>query len=273
VRAVLKLIAQVVSLVVLAAALPANAAEIPCAPSEIKLFAGNSLPSPPWIEADGKILQISDYLALFQRIGTTFGGDGITTFAVPNLSDNAPLEHTSYLICANGNELSSLFDSTVLGEIVLYAGAQLPRGWVLANGQLLQIAHHVPLHTIYGNEFGGDGISTFAVPNLPSLSSGVNYVVVTDAKYPTGSVDSYLGETTLLAGRIYPEQTMIPADGQVLKINRNLRLFAVVGPYFGRNEMNDFDLPDLTPFVPDSHLRYFITDRGEFPCNGNQNCH
>lgn len=38
-----------------------------------------------WVPCDGSLLQISEYSALFQLLGTTFGGDGTTTFAVPDL--------------------------------------------------------------------------------------------------------------------------------------------------------------------------------------------
>jgi microcystin-dependent protein len=38
-----------------------------------------------WVKCDGSLLQISEYSALFQLLGTTFGGDGVSTFAVPDL--------------------------------------------------------------------------------------------------------------------------------------------------------------------------------------------
>ena len=51
---------------------------------EVKLFAGNFEP-PGWMICDGRLLAISEHLALFEVIGTTYGGDGRTTFALPNL--------------------------------------------------------------------------------------------------------------------------------------------------------------------------------------------
>jgi microcystin-dependent protein len=259
-----KLVAQVGIIIALAAALPAHAA-LPCLPGEIKLFAGNSLPS-PWIEADGKLHPIAKYRALFRQIGANFGGDGTTTFAVPNLSDNAPLEHTSYLICTDENQFPST-DTTVLGEIVLFASAQPPPPWGLANGQLLPIDENNALFAIYGTVFGGDGVITFGLPNLSSKSpiTGVNYVVALRGRFPLETVPSYVGETTILPGNMYPEITMRPADGQILRLNSNLLLFAVIGTYFGGNGVNDFALPNLTPHVPGLSMRFFITDRGEFP--------
>jgi len=51
---------------------------------EIKLFAGNFAPR-AWAYCDGQLLPISQYSALFSILGTTYGGDGRTTFALPDL--------------------------------------------------------------------------------------------------------------------------------------------------------------------------------------------
>ena len=51
---------------------------------EIRVFAGGTLPA-QWSLCDGRLLSISNYTALFSLIGTTFGGDGVTNFALPNL--------------------------------------------------------------------------------------------------------------------------------------------------------------------------------------------
>ncbi|RAI88309.1 phage tail protein [Algoriphagus yeomjeoni] len=56
----------------------------------IKLFAGNFAPR-GFMLCQGQILPISQYTALFSLLGTTYGGDGRTTFALPNLSSRAPI--------------------------------------------------------------------------------------------------------------------------------------------------------------------------------------
>jgi microcystin-dependent protein len=53
-----------------------------------------------------------------------------------------------------------------IGEIRLFAGNFAPRGWALCNGQLLPIAQNVALFSILGTTYGGDGIQTFALPDL-----------------------------------------------------------------------------------------------------------
>ena len=53
-----------------------------------------------WMPCKGQILQISQNSALYALIGTTFGGNGQTTFALPNLK--SPIEGLQYLICVQG---------------------------------------------------------------------------------------------------------------------------------------------------------------------------
>lgn len=51
---------------------------------EIRIFAGNYAPQ-GWFPCDGRLLPISQYSALFSLLGTMYGGDGVTTFALPDL--------------------------------------------------------------------------------------------------------------------------------------------------------------------------------------------
>lgn len=57
-------------------------------------------------------------------------------------------------------------DNPFLGTISLFAGNFAPRGWALCNGQLLPIARYSALFSILGTFYGGDGITTFALPDL-----------------------------------------------------------------------------------------------------------
>lgn len=58
--------------------------------AEIRIFAGNFAPR-SWAFCDGQLLPISQNTALFSLIGTTYGGDGITTTALPNMEGRAPM--------------------------------------------------------------------------------------------------------------------------------------------------------------------------------------
>lgn len=53
-----------------------------------------------------------------------------------------------------------------VGEIRMFAGRYAPVGWVFCDGSLLQISNYQVLYTLLGTTYGGDGASTFAVPDL-----------------------------------------------------------------------------------------------------------
>ena len=57
---------------------------------EIRMFGGNFAPA-GWMTCDGQLLPISEYETLFNLIGTTYGGDGTSTFELPNLQGCLPL--------------------------------------------------------------------------------------------------------------------------------------------------------------------------------------
>lgn len=59
---------------------------------EIRMFGGNFAPS-GWMFCEGQILPISQYETLFNLVGTTYGGDGQSTFALPDLRGRIPI-HT-----------------------------------------------------------------------------------------------------------------------------------------------------------------------------------
>lgn len=53
-----------------------------------------------------------------------------------------------------------------IGEIRIFAGNFAPKGWALCNGQLMSITQNTALYSILGVQYGGDGKTTFALPNL-----------------------------------------------------------------------------------------------------------
>ncbi len=53
-----------------------------------------------------------------------------------------------------------------IGSIILFAGNFAPRGWEMCDGRLLSIMENTALFSILGTTYGGDGITTFALPDL-----------------------------------------------------------------------------------------------------------
>jgi microcystin-dependent protein len=69
---------------------------------EIRMFAGNFAPA-GWMFCEGQLLPISENDTLFNLIGTTYGGDGQSTFALPDLRGRIPIHQGSgFVLAENG---------------------------------------------------------------------------------------------------------------------------------------------------------------------------
>lgn len=74
----------------------------------------------------------------------------------------------------------------LIGEIQLFPYDFAPMNWVECNGQILQIMQNQALYALIGNKFGGNGSTTFAVPNLSNSSpvNGMKYYIATAGIFP-----------------------------------------------------------------------------------------
>lgn len=84
-----------------------------------------------------------------------------------NHDNMQPYLGINYIIALTGifPSRNSIADPT-LGEIVMFAGNFAPRGWALCDGQLLPISSNAALFSILGTTYGGDGRTTFGLPDL-----------------------------------------------------------------------------------------------------------
>lgn len=85
-----------------------------------------------------------------------------------------------------------------IGIVKVFAGNFAPRGWMFCDGSLLRIANNSALFSILGTTYGGDGITTFALPNLKGrMALGAGNVSANEY-YPLG-VAAGTTQTTILA--------------------------------------------------------------------------
>jgi microcystin-dependent protein len=200
-------------------------------------FAGNFDPG-GFLECNGQLLSIAQYTALFSILGTTYGGDGVTTFALPDLrgrdiigasatdpvgttvgqptvslADNQTPNGSNNTVQPFDNREPSLalnylialqgifptqggfqdFTTPLLGQIVAFAGTFAPKGWAFAAGQLLPINQNQALFSLLGTTYGGDGITTFALPDLRDrtiIGTGNGFIIgqLVGADSPTVTV-------------------------------------------------------------------------------------
>lgn len=80
--------------------------------AEIRMF-GFGFPPRGWAQCDGQVLPISQHTALFSLLGTTYGGDGRTTFALPDLRGRVPIAADGDLGGVTGAEEVALSAETI----------------------------------------------------------------------------------------------------------------------------------------------------------------
>ena len=105
--------------------------------AEVRIFAGNFAPR-GWSFCDGQLLPIAQNTALFSLIGTTYGGDGRTTTALPNLEGRAPMHP------GRGPGLTARrLGARVGAETVTLTEAQIPQHNHTARGATI-LSHVTP---------------------------------------------------------------------------------------------------------------------------------
>ncbi|MGE3239957.1 MAG: phage tail protein [Pirellulales bacterium] len=193
---------------------------------EVGLFAGTFLPG-GWTAADGRLLDIDSHPLLYDALGTTYGGDGSATFALPDLRGRAVF----------GTGTGSGLSSRTLGAS--FGAEQV----ALTNGQLPAHRHSLP----QGGTTGPVGIGQSQLNVQPGLA--LNFGLRAFGVFPTGGSGlpydgGYLGQIDVFAGQSLPPED-VSADGRLLPKNQNTALFALLGTTYGGDGTNSFAVPDL----------------------------
>lgn len=166
----------------------------------------------------------------------------------------------------------------MVGQIFLSALNFAPSGTLLCNGQRLSIGSYPELFEAIGTTYGGDGVTTFVLPNIPpvSVNTGppLNWTIVTDgAPYGSG-MECFMGEVRLFPTAPPPgsqvAQTWLPCNGQLINITEDPAGFALLGTTFGGNGTSTYALPKLAPLeIPNGPpAQWWIANAGQFPPTG-----
>lgn len=168
--------------------------------AEIRIFAGNFAPR-GWAFCNGQLLPISQNTALFSLIGTTYGGDGRTTTALPNLQGRAPMHPGR----GPGLTARRLGESGGVTQVTL-TEAQMPNhthGYSLSDGETDEEGTSNPVNTAPGSTEPAN--SYLAAPNnlvpMAPLSS-------TGGSQPHNNLQPYLGINFIIAlVGLYPSRS------------------------------------------------------------------
>ncbi len=175
-------------------------------------FAGNRVPG-GYVPADGRLLAISQYEALFNLIGTTYGGNGSTNFAVPDLRDRVIIgAQTGTLGQVSGGNSDALTQANMPSNM---GGAGTP---ISSLQPSLALNYLIALQGIFPSRESGNGSNDDTLP--------------------------FLGEIIAVAHNVVPNG-FARAEGQILSINQNQALFSLLGTTYGGNGSTNFALPDL----------------------------
>jgi len=157
---------------------------------EIRIFAGNFAPV-GWLFCQGQILPIDQYDVLFNLIGTTYGGDGQTTFALPNLASRIPYHQgPGYVIGQMGGV-----------ESVTLTQQQLPVHTHTAQGSAGGAGKAEPA----GNVWGDWGSPVYMKASAPTTTMSPQALLPSGGGQPHDNMLPYLCLNFILATEgIYP---------------------------------------------------------------------
>ncbi len=160
---------------------------------EIRMFAGNFAPA-GWMFCEGQLLPIADYDTLFNLIGTTYGGDGQNTFALPDLRGRLPVHQgNGFTLAATGG-----------AETVTLTVQQLP-----AHAHpLLASSNNASVTSASGNVLAQTPSYTPYISATPNTAMSANATTMVGGSQPHTNFQPYLCVDFIISlFGIYPSQT------------------------------------------------------------------
>lgn len=228
---------------------------------EIRLCSFNFAPK-GWALCNGQLLPINQNQALFSLLGTTYGGDGRTTFALPDLRGRAPNHMGNGFVLGEraGQEFHTLSQS------------ELPAHTHAPNANPYEPSAPSPANDLWAAQTA-DGYTPGSAaqpvtmsPTSITATGGnqphenrppygvVNYMIALQGIFPSQSgsnsgVDPFVAEIRIFAGNFAPMGWAF-CDGQIMPLSQNTALFALLGTTYGGDGKSTFALPDLQGRIP-----------------------
>lgn len=166
---------------------------------EIRMFGGDYAPV-GWALCDGSLLEVSQNEALFSLLGTIYGGDGRTTFGLPDLRGRVPIHMGTgpgltprTIGSKGGTETETLTPANIPVHNHTWqasanpASGGVPEGWVLGSGVEVDIysSNTAPLVKMATAAIANSGnVSPAATENLMPYQA-INYIIALQGDYPS----------------------------------------------------------------------------------------
>lgn len=219
--------------------------------SEIRAFAF-PYAADGWVPCDGRSLPIATNRALYDLIGTTYGGDG-TNFNVPDLRERVPIGNgPAYPYFSHGgeerhpltvDEMPRHTHQVVASSNNRDTTTPLDHYWPADAGYVKESNAFMSDQalSLVGYGKGHDNMSPYQV---------INYAIATKGIFPGEKFSGeYLGCLTLFPGKVVSEYC-VPCDGRLLPIASHTALFSLLGASYGGDGKTTFALPDLRGRAP-----------------------
>lgn len=164
---------------------------------EIRMFAGTFAPV-GWMFCEGQYLPITEYETLFQLIGTTFGGDGVTSFALPDLRGRVPLHQ------GTNDGYTFIHAETGGAEEVTLTVAQMP-----AHNHIVEIGKNATEANPQGHILGSQTtLDLYRLNPEPNHNMAVSALDSTGGSQPHNNMQPYLCIHFIISlFGIFPSQT------------------------------------------------------------------
>ena len=229
---------------------------------EIRMFAGNFAPR-GWAFCDGQLLAVSQNEALFSLLSTMYGGDGKTTFGVPDMRGRIPIHPGSspydHLGTKGGQEQVSLTVKELpprpLKGTTATATTVNPVGNAPAHGATAYLSQGSTFVAMADNAISNNHIAGGGQPHdnlMPFVC--IHFIIALVGVYPSPNGESpmsepFIGEIQIFAGNFAPRDWAL-CNGQLLAIAQNTQLFSIIGNTYGGDGRTTTGLPNLMGHAP-----------------------
>ncbi|MCM3174874.1 InlB B-repeat-containing protein [Paenibacillus sp. MER 99-2] len=240
---------------------------------EIQLFPYGFVPK-GWEFAAGQKMSIQDNQALYTVLGTTYGGNGQSDFALPDLTSLPIPDGMGYYIATDGVYPRGSAPGYA-GEVRIFPYSYVPDGWLKLDGRTYNTQNYPQLYSVIGSQYGSQDGQSFTLPSFSALlpNTPLYFAVSTVSFGNQNGTDIGSLNSNVLVGQtipfLVPMQTNWSAsDGRTLRLQNYQALFALVGWKFGGDGRSTFAIPDLRN--NSYNFQYYTVDTGIYPTRGDR---